>query len=594
MTSPTLLAESFWLTPIWFISVGAFVGLVLVAVLVALMYFMATVPGVNSIRENRSLFGPLLSAGTVLLSVGLGIWLWFALSDDSTFQEDSAAVTGATILSALLIIPLSMLIVLGLIGMVSKKRIEEVLDSLKSGFLLWCNIVFGVLAAFALLGILLGFASGLGLGSIVDDPFDKLSSLNRLWVTGEYKTEFDLEYNPDGSNVQSVEIDFDASELRSLRIKSSQPVRVSIDDLVGDFSLSRTIGFGASAEDDDPVSYDRLPGTEGPIVDEDGYVSSLYFKNEGTAPAKVEVTWYTLPAIPQVWIIPWTALFVLGIYSIYFAIVAGFPKVSAVAISTIKTELSQPIFQVLLLIGLIFILASIYIPFNTFGEDNKMYKDTTITVVTVLSIFMAVWAASKSVAEEIEGRTALTVLSKPIGRREFIVGKFTGISFAVATLVLVLGTWLVIWTAYKPIYDGVESADAVSDWIISFNEAVGIVPGLILAAMKVTVFVGLAIALSTRIGILANFLICFAVYVLGHLTPLIVTTSIAEFAPVAVTGQIIGTIFPLLHHFDVSAAINSENDIPITYLWMASVYCTVYAAITLLLGFILFEDRDLA
>ena len=223
-----------------------------------------------------------------------------------------------------------------------------------------------------------------------------------------------------------------------------------------------------------------------------------------------------------------------------------------------------------------------------------MYKDTTITVVTVLSIFMAVWAASKSVAEEIEGRTALTVLSKPIGRREFIVGKFTGISFAVATLVLVLGTWLVIWTAYKPIYDGVESADAVSDWTISFNEAVGIVPGLILAAMKVTVFVGLAIALSTRIGILANFLICFAVYVLGHLTPLIVTTSIAEFAPVAVTGQIIGTIFPLLHHFDVSAAINSENDIPITYLWMASVYCTVYAAITLLLGFILFEDRDLA
>ena len=593
MTSPILLAESLWLTPVWFISVGAFVGLVLVAVLVALMYFLSSIPGLNSIRENRSVFIPLLIVGTVVLSGLFGARLWFSLSADSTFEGNVGAVGGATIISSLLIVPLSLLITTGLIGMVSRKRIEEVLESLKEGFLLWCNIVFGTLAAFAILGVLLGFASGLGIGSIVNDPLSKLSSLNRLMATGEQSMEFEVGYDPNGENVSTVDVDFVASELRWLQVLSGQPVRLSVDELSGDFELNRTIGFESSVEDDIPVTFNRQP--ESPqIADEDGHIKQLYVKNEGTASTKVTMTWYTEPEVPQVWIIPWTALFILGIYVLYFTIIAGFPKVSAVAISTIKTELSQPIFQVLLLIGLIFILASIYIPYNTFGEDNKMYKDSAITLVTVLAIFMAVWAASKSVAEEIEGRTALTVLSKPIGRREFIIGKFTGISFAVAVLVLVLGTWLVIWTAYKPIYDGVESADNVTDWTTSFREAVGIVPGLILAAMKVTVFVGLAIAISTRISILANFLICFAVYVLGHLTPMIVASSLAQFAPVAVTGQIIGTIFPLLHHFDVSAAINAESDIPMTFIWMASVYCTIYVAITLLLGFILFEDRDLA
>lgn len=593
MTSPTLLAESLWLTPVWFISVGAFVGLVLVAVLVALMYFLSSIPGLNSIRENRSVFIPLLIVGTVVLSGLFGTKLWFSLSADSTFEGNVGAVGGATIISSLLIVPLSLLITTGLIGMVSRKRIEEVLESLKEGFLLWCNIVFGTLAAFAVLGVLLGFASGLGIGSIVDDPLTKLSSLNRLMATGEQTMEFEVGYDPNGENVSAVDVDFVASELRWLQVLSGQPLRLSVDELSGDFELNRTIGFESSVEDDIPVTFNRQP--ESPqIADEDGRIAKLFVKNEGTAATKVTMTWYTEPEVPQVWIIPWTALFILGIYVLYFTIIAGFPKVSAVAISTIKTELSQPIFQVLLLIGLIFILASIYIPYNTFGEDNKMYKDSAITLVTVLAIFMAVWAASKSVAEEIEGRTALTVLSKPIGRREFIIGKFTGISFAVAVLVLVLGTWLVIWTAYKPIYDGVESADTVTDWTTSFREAVGIVPGLVLAAMKVTVFVGLAIAISTRISILANFLICFAVYVLGHLTPMIVASSLAQFAPVAVTGQIIGTIFPLLHHFDVSAAINAESDIPMTFIWMASVYCTIYVAITLLLGFILFEDRDLA
>ena len=48
-------------------------------------------------------------------------------------------------------------------------------------------------------------------------------------------------------------------------------------------------------------------------------------------------------------------------------------------------------------------------------------------MIMVLAIMLALWTASVSIADEIEGRTALTLLSKPVGRRQFILGKFLGI-----------------------------------------------------------------------------------------------------------------------------------------------------------------------
>jgi ABC-type transport system involved in multi-copper enzyme maturation permease subunit len=92
--------------------------------------------------------------------------------------------------------------------------------------------------------------------------------------------------------------------------------------------------------------------------------------------------------------------------------------------TTAKESMSQPLFYVVLLLGSFALLAFIFIPYNTFGEDVKVLKDSGLTLIMVLSMIVAVWSASVSVSEEVEGRTALTVLSKPVRRRQFILGKF--------------------------------------------------------------------------------------------------------------------------------------------------------------------------
>ena len=325
-----------------------------------------------------------------------------------------------------------------------------------------------------------------------------------------------------------------------------------------------------------------------------GAIKNLYVVNLGNAPANLKFGYVTRPVHPQVSIIPWAAFCVLMVYLVYMISAAAFPKVFAIAYSTFKTEVNQPLFLIVLTIGLLFILGSIYVPYNTFGEDIKMYKDSGLTLIRVLAIFLAVWAASKSVAEEIDGRTALTVLSKPVGRRQFIFGKFGGIGLLIGLLFILLGLWFVGWTSYKPIYDGRESSAGLVVWEIAFVHAMGMIPALFLSFLEVLIFVAISIAISTRMGILANFLLCFAIYVLGHLTPLIVQSSVGEFEIVQVFGSLIAIVFPVLNHFDVQAAINTNQSVPMTYLGWAVIYSGLYSAIAMLIALVLFEDRDLA
>ncbi len=122
----------------------------------------------------------------------------------------------------------------------------------------------------------------------------------------------------------------------------------------------------------------------------------------------------------------------------------------------------------------------------------------------------------------------------------------------------------------------------------------GTVPGLILGFMETLVLAGLSVAISTRLPLLANFVICFTIYVLGHLTPLIVQVTDERFEIVKFFGQLIATIFPNLESFDLQAAVAAGIAVPMEYLGWSLLYCFLFSLIAMLLALLMFEDRDLA
>jgi ABC-type transport system involved in multi-copper enzyme maturation permease subunit len=270
------------------------------------------------------------------------------------------------------------------------------------------------------------------------------------------------------------------------------------------------------------------------------------------------------------------------------------PKVAAIARATAKEATAQPLFYVILAIGVFGLMFFPFVPYNTFGEDIKILKDTGLTLIMILTVIMALWTASVSIADEIEGRTALTVLSKPIGRRQFIMGKFLGILGPVVILYIVFGAIFLASISFKVAYDSRETSKPEPTWQECQEEMQQIAPGLALAFMETAVLTSISMAISTRLPMMANLIICAAVYVLGNLVPMLVNSALGQIEQVGFVAGLLAAILPMLEGFNVYTAITTGQQIPLAYLGLAGVYCLLYITFAMLVALLLFEDRDLA
>src|SRR5262249_50038317 len=98
------------------------------------------------------------------------------------------------------------------------------------------------------------------------------------------------------------------------------------------------------------------------------------------------------------------------------------------------------------------LVISVFIPYFSFGDDFRMMKQLSFDMIKLSTLLFAVLAASISISEEIEGRTAVTLMSKPVTRRQFLLGKFFGILLAAAAMTVLLSwvqNWIIYWKPFQ-------------------------------------------------------------------------------------------------------------------------------------------------
>ncbi|MDX1962819.1 MAG: ABC transporter permease [Pirellulales bacterium] len=325
----------------------------------------------------------------------------------------------------------------------------------------------------------------------------------------------------------------------------------------------------------------------------------FYLTNNTNLDNPVEVRLVATAEHPQVAAIPATALVLISGVLAYFLFSWLFPRISAVANTTMKEAIYQPIYGIVLCLILAFIFIQLVIPLYTFGEDIKGYKENVLTVLTVFSLLVAIWTASNTIADEIDGRTALTVLSKPISRLEFVVGKYFGVLFPVMILFLIGSLFFIGCIPFKMVYDSRESSQLNVSWQQGYEEIRTILPGLALTLMQIMCLTSISVAISTRLSMLVNMIITLTIYVLGNLLPQLVQSSrigtdynldkLVEFS-----ARFFATIFPTLETYNIHAAITAGQEVPLQYLGLTLVYTLLYCGMALLVSLLLFEDRDLS
>lgn len=302
-------------------------------------------------------------------------------------------------------------------------------------------------------------------------------------------------------------------------------------------------------------------------------------------------------------------------FAVALAVMAGLflfnikTRAGIIARATTKEAVRQPVFFLLLALALILLLANTWVPFFTFGDDVKMLKDCGLATILITGMLLAVWTASVSISDEIEGKTAMTLLSKPINRRQFVVGKFLGIIQAVLCLIVPAMLFFLFLIYFKVGYDIRESSGDPPPWFawtalgplnvplltgLRLESMLQIIPGLLLIFMEICVLASVSVAISTRLPMIVNVVSCFAIFVVGHLTPTLVQQNLEQLEFVAFMARLISTLLPSLELFNMQAAVATGIIVPPDYLGFSLIYCVSYCTASILLAFILFEDRDLA
>ena len=100
--------------------------------------------------------------------------------------------------------------------------------------------------------------------------------------------------------------------------------------------------------------------------------------------------------------------------------------VSVIMLNTFREVVRQRMFLLVLCLTAAALAIMLVTPFFTQREDTQMYKDLSLSTAALAMVFLVALTASSTMAEEFDAKTAMTVLSKPVPRWQFLVGKYLG------------------------------------------------------------------------------------------------------------------------------------------------------------------------
>lgn len=250
-------------------------------------------------------------------------------------------------------------------------------------------------------------------------------------------------------------------------------------------------------------------------------------------------------------------------------------KVLSIALNTFRENLRDKLLYNLLVFALLMIGSSLLLMRLTLGEFHRLLLDVGLGSINIFGVLIAIFVGIGLVNKEIEKKTIYTIVSKPVARYQFLVGKYLGLTLTlfVNTLIMAGGLLLVLFAQAVPI----ESM---------LFKALGLI------FMEFMVIMAVALLCSTFTSATLSAIFTLATYVIGHLTADLKTfgEKMDEGMRAVVTG--LYYILPNLERFNLKGNVIHHIEVSGTDLLLIVVYGLTYVAFLLMSASIIFQRRD--
>jgi len=239
--------------------------------------------------------------------------------------------------------------------------------------------------------------------------------------------------------------------------------------------------------------------------------------------------------------------------------------------------------------AVLLIAASYLIGQLTAGQDMKTIKDLGLAALSIFGLFIAVFIGIGLVSKEVEKKSVFGLLSKPLSRTQFILGKYAGL---VTTLAVNLGVMTLAYFAMLYYLHVTTPAAARAAWPSPATDPrLLIAIGLIFAELMLVT--ALALFFSTFSSPLLATLLTLGLWVAGHFNADLRNFENVVDNPVVVAiARAAYYVLPNLAPFDVKAEVVYGMPIAMRALGFTLLYALVYITLLLTAAVTIFRRRD--
>jgi Cu-processing system permease protein len=250
-------------------------------------------------------------------------------------------------------------------------------------------------------------------------------------------------------------------------------------------------------------------------------------------------------------------------------------KILSIALNTFRENLRDKLLYNLLIFALLMIGSSILLMRLTLGEFHRLILDIGLGSINFFGVLIAIFVGIGLVSKEIDKKTIYTIVSKPVARYEFLLGKYAGLllTLLVNTAVMAVGLLAVLWLQEVPIHPTLFKALAT-------------------IFLEFMVIMAVALVFSTFTSATLSAIFTLALFVIGHLTADL--KLFGQKMDALGRGLLDGMYYllPNLERFNLKGHVTHQLDVAASDLLLIAAYGMTYSVLLLILASVIFQRRD--
>ncbi len=270
----------------------------------------------------------------------------------------------------------------------------------------------------------------------------------------------------------------------------------------------------------------------------------------------------------------------------------------------------RPLYYILLFTFALAIFCSKFLTLFSFYQEINMVREMGLATITFWGFVILVVTSGLVVTQELEDRTAVTLLSKPIQRSDFLLGKFAGLVLSLIPGIIVLSgvLFLTLWmmTAPRlPLHDrdlvlGVQAGASpfAIAWRVTWEHFVvkqsGVVlEGAFLSLLQTSILAAVAVSFSAFLPTVVSVAATTLVFILGNVSSyMLASVDNLKVGVLSSIGRVASYLVPNLGYFNLQMYFSEGKIISVRYLGLSFAYTALYVIAVFLVSCSLFQKRE--